>query len=100
MSKGCKTHPLAYVKSGKAIVGCGLGVLESERIGLFDIIVDPKFRGKDHGKRIVNGILLWAKKEGASQAYLQVMVDNKAALALYSKLGFAELYRYWYRVKD
>jgi GNAT superfamily N-acetyltransferase len=91
---------LAYVKSGKTIIGCGLGVLENERIGLFDIIVDRKFRGKNHGKQIVNGILLWAKKEGARQAYLQVMVDNKTALALYGKLGFTELYRYWYRVKD
>jgi GNAT superfamily N-acetyltransferase len=91
---------LAYIKSGKSIVACGLGIFEKDRIGLFDIIVDPKFRGKGYAQRIVNGILLWAKKEGATEGYLQVMVGNKAAVALYSKLGFTELYRYWYRVKD
>lgn len=91
---------LAYIKSGRSIVACGLGVFEQERIGLFDIVVDPKFRGKGYAKGIVNGILLWAKKEGASQGYLQVMVENKAAVSLYSRLGFTELYRYWYRVKE
>jgi GNAT superfamily N-acetyltransferase len=91
---------LAYIKVDDQIVACGLGVFEQNMIGLFDIVVAKGFRGKGHAKRIVNGILLWAKKEGASQAYLQVMVENKTALALYGKLGFAENYRYWYRVKE
>jgi len=91
---------LAYIKYRGSIIACGLGVCEKERIGLFDIVVHPKFRGKGYAKQIVSGILLWAKKEGAHQAYLQVMADNKAAISLYSKLGFTELYRYWYRVKE
>jgi GNAT superfamily N-acetyltransferase len=91
---------LAYIKVDNKIVACGLGVFEQEMIGLFDIIVASGFRGKGYAKRIVNGILLWAKKEGAKTAYLQVMVENKTALGLYNKLGFAEQYRYWYRVKE
>ncbi len=91
---------LAYIKFRGAIIACGLGVFEQERIGLFDIVVHPKFRGKGYARQIVSGILLWAKKEGANEAYLQVMAENKAAIALYSKLGFIELYRYWYRVKE
>lgn len=91
---------LAYIKAGEQIVACGLGVTEQDMVGLFDIIVAKGFRGKGYAKRIVNGILLWAKKEGAGRAYLQVMVENKTALALYGKLGFLEKYRYWYRVKE
>ncbi len=91
---------LAYVKVDDRIVACGLGVFEQEMIGLFDIVVASGFRGKGYAKRIVNGILLWAKKEGAKLAYLQVMVENKTALGLYEKIGFAEQYRYWYRVKQ
>jgi GNAT superfamily N-acetyltransferase len=91
---------LAYIKVEERIVACGMGVFEQDMIGLFDIIVAKGFRGRGYAKRIVNGILLWAKKEGAGRAYLQVMVDNKTALALYSKLGFTEKYRYWYRIKD
>jgi GNAT superfamily N-acetyltransferase len=88
---------LAYVKQRKQIVACGLGVMEEDTIGLFDIVVDRKFRGKGLGRQIVEGMLLWAKKEGMGSSYLQVMVDNKKAMTLYRQLGFNEIYRYWYR---
>jgi GNAT superfamily N-acetyltransferase len=88
---------LAYIKYRGAIVACGLGVMEEDTIGLFDILVDKKMRGKGLGRQIVEGILLWAKKEGMKSSYLQVMVDNKKAMALYHQLGFNEIYRYWYR---
>jgi ribosomal protein S18 acetylase RimI-like enzyme len=39
------------------------------------------------------------KARGAKYAYLQVQLDNKPALKLYSDIGFKEIYRYWYRVK-
>jgi GNAT superfamily N-acetyltransferase len=90
----------AYIKEKNVIVACGLGVLEQDVIGLFDIVVAPGFRGKGYGSRILQGILLWGKNEGAKVGYLQVMVDNKTALALYGKLGFKEMYRYWYRVQE
>ena len=88
---------LAYMKYRKAIVACGLGVMEEDLIGLFDIVVDKKYRGRGFGKQVVQGMLLWAKKEGMKSSYLQVMVDNKKAMALYRQLGFIEIYRYWYR---
>lgn len=91
---------LASIQHGDSIVACGLGVMCRKTVGLFDIIVDEEFRGKGLGRRILDGILSWAKINGAETAYLQVMVDNKDALALYQKLGFTELYRYWYRVKE
>jgi len=38
-----------------------------------------------------------AKMSGAKLAWLQVVADNPAALRLYERFGFAELYRYSYR---
>ena len=80
-------------------VACGLGVCEGDKVGLFDIVTEPSQRGKGLGQQLIAGILAWAVDNGAQTAYLQVMLNNEAALRLYEKLGFREIYQYWYRIK-
>ncbi len=79
------------------IVGCGFGAIERDCIGIFDIVVDKCFRGNGYGKDIMDGILSEAKMLGVKTAYLAVVVGNQPAENLYSKIGFTEVYRYWYR---
>ena len=78
---------------------CGLGVLQGGYLGLFDIITDEGQRRRGFGRQLMQGLLAWGKQQGAHSAYLQVMLNNPPALALYAGLGFREVYRYWYRVK-
>jgi GNAT superfamily N-acetyltransferase/tetrahydromethanopterin S-methyltransferase subunit G len=80
-------------------VGCGYGIIERDFVGLFDIIVREEFRGKGYGKEIVEAILLKAKETGVNKAYLAVVNDNIIAKTLYGKIGFKEIYKYWYRKK-
>jgi ribosomal protein S18 acetylase RimI-like enzyme len=80
-------------------IGVGLGVLEGKHIGLFDLVVDKNHRNAGLGRLIVENILHWGKKQGASTAYLQVLTNNTPALSLYKKLEFTEIYQYWYRMK-
>jgi ribosomal protein S18 acetylase RimI-like enzyme len=80
-------------------VACGLGVIEGNYIGLFDIIVDSDERGKGYGEQLVTNLLNIGLINGAKTAYLQVVMNNTPAMRLYSKLGFREVYHYWYRVK-
>jgi RimJ/RimL family protein N-acetyltransferase len=81
-------------------VGCGYGAIERGYIGIFDIVVDKNYRGKGFGQDIMDGILSAAIDEKIENAYLSVVVDNVPAESLYQKLGFKEIYRYWYRKKN
>ncbi len=80
-------------------VACGLGVLEGTLFGLFDIVAAPHQRNRGYGTQLVSAMLAWAAREGAQHAYLQVVATNSAALHVYKKLGFDQLYHYRYRIK-
>lgn len=80
------------------IVACGYGAIERNFIGIFDIIVAKSHRGKGFGQEIMEGILSNAIHKGIKTAYLSVVVGNVPAESLYQKLGFKEIYKYWYRI--
>ncbi len=81
------------------VVACGLAVADTGFVGLFDLVTDAHFQNRGLGKQLVLNLLDWGKQNGAQRAYLQVMLNNAPALHLYDKLGFKEVYQYWYRVK-
>lgn len=64
---------------------------------LGDVATLPPFRGRGLGRRACLAALGWARSEGARFGVLQVEADNDAALSLYRRLGFREVYRYAYR---
>jgi ribosomal protein S18 acetylase RimI-like enzyme len=80
-------------------VGCGLGVVHRNYLGIFDIVIHPEYRRRGYGRKIMESIIAWGKMNGAEVSYLQVMTDNPEAIDLYDKIGFREIYKYWYRVK-
>jgi RimJ/RimL family protein N-acetyltransferase len=84
----------------ETVVACGLGVLDRGYLGIFDIVTDLHYRNRGFGEQLMLNMLRWGKENGAKYSYLQVMLNNAPALRLYSKLGFQEIYRYWYRVKQ
>lgn len=80
-------------------IACGLGVVENGFFGLFDLVTDPARRNRGYATKLVSHLLSWARENGASHAYLQVVAANTPARQLYAKLGYRELYHYWYRLK-
>ncbi|MBN1427473.1 MAG: GNAT family N-acetyltransferase [Anaerolineae bacterium] len=79
------------------VVACGMGVLEDAFLGIFDVVTAEAHRRHGYGKQLMLHLLGWGWRSGAKTAYLQVMLNNPPALSLYEKLGFSEVYRYWYR---
>lgn len=88
----------ASLQSEGRTIAWGVAVAERGMVGLFDIATLPAARRQGSARRLVRGLLNWAKAEAASTAYLQVVATNSPAIALYAGLGFAELYRYHYRI--
>lgn len=66
-------------------------------LGITAVEVAPDARRRGLGSHVVAGLATWAAKHGATDAYLQVSVDNDAAMATYQRLGFVEHHRYHYR---
>ena len=91
-----RRYPVSLTVEGRA-VACGLGVLEDEFLGLFDLVTAIGERGKGYGARLITGLLNRAIAEGARYVYLQVLDSNTGARRLYGRLGFRELYHYWFR---
>jgi GNAT superfamily N-acetyltransferase len=89
---------LVVLNDSGVYASCGIGVLEAGYVGLFDIVTDSKARRKGYGTQIVLEILAWARKRSARYSYLQVVKQNFPARQMYEKIGFKELYQYWYRV--
>jgi ribosomal protein S18 acetylase RimI-like enzyme len=90
----------ATLSSDDQIVACGLAILEGQTVGLYDIITAADQRRKGFGHAMILNILHWAKQCGATHAFLSVEKANDPALKLYAKLGFTEIYQYWYRVLE
>ncbi|WP_433223003.1 ribosomal protein S18-alanine N-acetyltransferase [Dactylosporangium sp. CS-047395] len=77
-----------------AIAGyVGYFLAPDNRAHLAKIAVAPAWRGRHVGDRLLRHTLTAAGREGAELVTLEVRVTNTAALALYRKWGFVELYR-------
>jgi len=87
------------LKQGDDTVAVGLAVTERGYVGLFDIVTAAAYRNRGLGTQLLLHLMQWGKANQAHTAYLQVMRNNTPALNLYAKLGFREIYTYWYRVK-
>jgi ribosomal protein S18 acetylase RimI-like enzyme len=82
------------------VAAVALAVLDGDYVGIFDVVTAAHLRNRGLGRELMLNVMQWGKTNGAQVAYLQVMLDNPPALHLYQKLGFREVYPYWYRVKD
>lgn len=57
-------------------------------LGLSAVHVDENVRARGFGRALCRGLLAWGAAHGARRAYVQVLVDNDAAIRLFESMGF------------
>jgi N-acetylglutamate synthase len=90
----------ALFHDGRQPVSFAIGVLERGHLAVLNVATHPEARRRGHSKRVLQNLYAWAKARDAHTAHLNVQADNTPAVTLYSSLGFSEIYRYVYRVKE
>lgn len=88
----------AFVRllAGDHTAALGLAVVERGWMGIYNVAVAPELRQRGIGRMLMQTLINWGVAEGATYGYLQVMLNNPTALHLYARLGFQEVYQYWY----
>ena len=82
------------------VTGTCLGIASEDRLGVYNMLTSPAVRRKGIGKALLRALAESAMAERMRELYLLVELENQVARALYAQAGFAELYRYHYRVRD
>jgi GNAT superfamily N-acetyltransferase len=97
---GASDVAFATIEAGDspaAAIAIGRAAVERPWVGFAALEVDPSMRRRGHAHAVMITLTDWAASRGALRAWLEVLADNHAALALYASLGFTEHHRYSYR---
>lgn len=91
-------HPRAFAVVGAAegAQAIGLSVIVEGQAAIFLMRTHPAHRRKGLARSVLAGLLDWARKNGATGAFLQVEADNTPAVSLYEAAAFKTVYSYDY----
>ena len=95
-----ETLAVSITNDAGQIIAIGLGILDRDYMGEYAIHVHPHYCGHGYARSICTTLLNAGKDMGLKGAYLQVVYGNTPAKNLYTSLGFTDLYKYWFRVRD
>lgn len=79
------------IELNRSIVGHGVMALGPGECHLLNLCVAPAFQRRGFGTQLIEYLLAHARRAGAMTALLEVRASNKAAYALYQRLGFDEI---------
>jgi len=83
------SYPWVIVREpGDQVVGYVIFWKIGEEVQVNNIAVHPDFRRRGLGEALLRKVISWVKQQGAQYITLEVRQSNRAAQALYFKLGF------------
>lgn len=91
--------PAAYasVERDGVAVAVGRAVAQEGHLGVYSMAVLPEWRGQGLGREVLHALGGWGSVHGARTTHLQVLSDNRPALALYARAGLRRAQAYHYR---
>jgi ribosomal protein S18 acetylase RimI-like enzyme len=89
----------ALAREGDEALACGCSVAERGWSGLLGIYVRKDARRRGLARKVTEALLNWGRAYGAERTWLQVEQGNRAALPLYTALGFRTAYEYHHWVQ-
>jgi GNAT superfamily N-acetyltransferase len=95
VATGDTTATATVVEAGR-VVGQGVAAHADGWVGFRGIEVAESHRRKGIGRAVMAALTQWGAELGATTAYLQVLSDNRSALALYASMGFQTHHAYAY----
>ena len=94
--EGAPNAVFASVTLDGQVVAVGRGSMTGHWLGIDAIRVDAGYRRRGLGTAIVQGLARWSGPLGGRRTYLEALLENTAAMATYTRLGYREAYRYRY----
>lgn len=100
------TNPLSYwlvAVEGSQLVGYVGSQTVLDGADMMNIAVDPDYRRQGVAERLIEKLIQGVSAKGAICLALEVRVSNAPAIALYQKLGFAQVGRrpnYYHNPKE
>jgi len=80
------------------VLACAQVARDGALAGLYDVFTAAPARGRGLATALCARVLRQAHAAGAGVGYLQVDAGNAAALKVYERLGFVDVYGYHYRL--
>ena len=81
----------AAAEHGAELVGWAGVMVVGDEAQILTVGVVPHTRRQGIGRRLLDALIVEARRRGATVAFLEVRVDNDAARAMYASEGFAEI---------
>ena len=88
-----RRYYLAAEDSDATLLGWAGLLVIGESAEILTVGTVPAARRRGIARQLIDGLLAEARVRGATEAFLEVRVDNAAARALYAAEGFAEVGR-------
>ena len=79
------------VRDAKASVGLVMLARRGENGWIGGVAVVPELRGSGLGRRLMEAAAVEARARGVKRLWLEVLVQNTAAIGLYERLGYAHV---------